>query len=162
MEAAPDHYVESIGELIEPVLRDMDFELVDIEYLSERGRWVLRIFVDRQDPVAQGGITLDDCVMLSRELGILIDVKDVFDHEYVLEVSSPGLNRPLKKDKDFLWAVGKRIEVQMAHPIDGRKKFSGGLRKFENRTLCLEMDEGLVSLDCADVKKARLLYEFES
>ena len=79
----------------------MDVELVDIEYLSEHGRWVLRIYVDQE-----GGITLDGCARVSREIGDLIDVKDILQHEYVLEVSSPGLNRPLKKEKDF-WFLRK-------------------------------------------------------
>ena len=85
-------YTQAVREvilLIEPVIDEMEIELVDVEYLSEGGRWILRVFVDRD-----GGITLDDCVRVSREIGDLIDVKDFFQQPYVLEVSSPGLDRP--------------------------------------------------------------------
>ena len=102
-----DFDLKKISYLVEPLIDEMGFELVDIEYLSERGRWVLRIYADKK-----GGITLDDCARVSRELGDFIDVKDVIQHEYVLEVSSPGLNRPLKKEKDFLRAVGKKVKVK--------------------------------------------------
>ena len=78
-----------ITKLVEPVLEDMGFELVDVEYLSRHGRWVLVLYIDKE-----GGVTLDDCARVSGEVGDLIDVKDIIDHEYVLEVSSPGLDRP--------------------------------------------------------------------
>ncbi len=83
-----------VESLIGPILDEMDYELVDIEYLSERGKWVLRIYVDKE-----GGLTLDDCARVSSEIGDLIDVKDIFQHKYVLEVSSPGLEKSLKKGK---------------------------------------------------------------
>ena len=151
-----DLVVRDVNRLIEPILNEMGFELVDIEYLSEHGRWVLRIFVDSED-----GITLDDCARVSNEIGDLIDVNDIFEHEYVLEVSSPGLNRPLKKEKDFLKAVGKKVKVKMINPVKERRNFTGYLKAFQDGMLYIEVRNELISLPLRDVKKANLVYEFE-
>jgi len=149
--------VKEVTRLIEPILDGMEIELVDIEYLSERGRRILRIFVDKE-----GGITLGDCGRVSRELGDLIEVKDIFRHGYVLEVSSPGLNRPLKKEKDFVRAVGKKMKVRMSAPIKGRRNFSGNLRSFEDGVLYLAVNDDLFLLPYGEVEKARLVYDFRN
>jgi ribosome maturation factor RimP len=146
---------EQIIALAEPILGEMGFELVDAEYLSEHGRWVLRLYIDKD-----GGITIDDCANVSRELEAIIDIKDIIDHEYVLEVSSPGLNRPLKKEKDFILVIGKQIKVRMRNPIDGRKNFSGRLRDYQDKNIHLEIDGELITLPWPDVEKANLVYEF--
>jgi ribosome maturation factor RimP len=141
-----------ISQFIEPILNEMDVELVDIEYLSGHGRWIVRIYVDKE-----GGITLDDCARVSREIGELIDVKDIIHHAYVLEVSSPGLNRPLKREKDFQRAIGKKVKAKMLVPLKGRKHFTGYLKSFRNGTLYLEVENNLVSLSWRDVEKANLV-----
>lgn len=142
---------------MEPVLEETGFELVDVEYLSDRGRWILRVFMDKE-----GGVTIEDCARASREIGDLIDVKDLIDHEYVLEVSSPGLDRPLKKEKDFVRAVGKKIKLRTVKPVEGRRNYFGYLRGFQDRVLHLEVDPGgLVSLPLHEVEKANLVYEFK-
>jgi ribosome maturation factor RimP len=147
--------VKEVSLLIEPILDEMDIELVDVEYLSEGGRWVLRIYADRE-----GGITLDDCARVSREIGDVIDVKDFFRQPYVLEVSSPGLNRPLKREKDFVRAVGKNIKIKMVTPIEGRKNFKGNLQSFQDGVLCLNVMDNLVFLPYRDVEKANVVYDF--
>ena len=152
-----DFDIKKVIQFVEPVLDEMGFELVDIEYLSEHGRWVLRIYADKE-----GGITLDDCAFVSRQIGVLIDVKDIIPHEYVLEVSSPGLNRPLKKEKDFLLAVGKKVKIKTIAPINGRRRFTGYLKKFHESSLYLEVDNNLIALPWQDVEKANLVYEFGS
>lgn len=141
--------------LIEPVLDEMGFDLVDVEYLSEHGRMVLRIYVDKE-----GGITLDECARVSREVGDLIDIKNFIHHEYVLEVSSPGLNRPLKKEKDFLRAIGKKVKIRMNIPIKGRRRFTGYLTEIEHGNLYLEIDDHLFVLPRQGIEKANLVYEF--
>ena len=146
-----------VERLIEPILDEMDYELVDIEYLSERGRWILRIYVDKE-----GGVTLDDCARVSKEIGDLIDVKDIVEHEYVLEVSSPGLNRPLKRERDFLWALGKKVKIKMANPVKGQRNFVGYLKDLREGMLHLEVDKTLIFLSRKDVKKANLVFEFEN
>ncbi|MBN1276449.1 MAG: ribosome maturation factor RimP [Deltaproteobacteria bacterium] len=147
--------IQEVTRIIEPILEEMGFELIDIEYLSEQGRWVLRLFLDKE-----GGITLDDCAKASREIGDLIDIKDVISHEYVLEVSSPGLNRRLKRDKDFLQAIGQKIRVKMAVPVEGRRNFTGYLRDFKEGMLNLETAATLVLLPLKDIERANIVYEF--
>ena len=149
--------VREISQLIEPILDEMEVELVDIEYLSYHGKWIVRIYVDKE-----GGITVDDCARVSREIDEIIDIKDIIHHAYVLEVSSPGLNRPLKKEKDFQRAIGKKIKARISVPLKGRRHFTGYLKDFRNGTLYLEVEDRLVSLSRRDVEKANLVYEFEN
>jgi ribosome maturation factor RimP len=151
----PSDITRQVTDLIEPILEDMDFELVDVEYLSKQGRWVLVITIDKET-----GVTIDDCARVSREIGDVIDVKDIIEKEYTLEVSSPGLNRPLKKEKDVIRAMGKKIKVKMAHPVEGRRNFTGYLRNYRDRVLCLEIEGKKVTLPWRDVEKANLIYEF--
>ena len=92
-----------VASLLEPILQEMGFELVDVLYLSKQGRWVLRLYIDKE-----GGVSIDDCADVSRELGDLIDIQDIINHDYIFEVSSPGVNRPLKNERDFRWQKDKR------------------------------------------------------
>lgn len=146
---------EQVADLVEPALEDMDFELVDVEYLSRHGKWVLRLYIDKE-----GGVTLDDCARVSREFGDLIDVKDIIIHKYVLEVSSPGLDRPLKKEKDLEHAIGKKIKVKTVAPVKGRQNYTGYLRNFQKGILYIELENGPVHLPWKEVEKANLVYEF--
>jgi len=146
---------EQVADLVGPALEDMDFELVDVEYLSGHGKWVLRLYIDKE-----GGVTLDDCARVSREFGDLIDVKDIIIHKYVLEVSSPGLDRPLKKDKDLEHAIGKKIKVKTIAPVKGRRNYTGYLRNFQKGILYMELENGPVHLPWKEVEKANLVYEF--
>jgi ribosome maturation factor RimP len=146
---------EQVAGLVEQSLEDMGFELVDVEYLSVHGKWVLRLYIDKE-----GGVTIDDCARVSREMGDLIDVKDVIVHEYILEVSSPGLDRPLKKEKDFKRAIGKKIKVKTATAMEGRRNYIGYLRNFQEGILYMELENGRIHLPWEDVDKANLVYEF--
>ena len=128
---------------------------MDVEYLSYQGRWVLRLTIDKE-----GGVTIDDCARVSRELGDLIDVKDIIPHEYILEVSSPGLDRPLTKEKHLIDAIGKKIKVRMARPMEGRRNFAGHLRDFRDGILYVEIERGMVGLPWLGVERANLVYEF--
>ena len=110
-----------VESLMEEILTGSDFELVDVEYVKERD-WYLRIFVDKA-----GGVDLDDCKVLSEKLGELLDKENVIDGAYILEMSSPGLDRVLKKDKDFVREAGKKVDVTLYAPIDGKKNFTGVL-----------------------------------
>jgi len=141
--------------LIEPILDDMGFELVAIEYLSEGGRWILRIYAD-----SEGGITIDDCARISREISDLLDVKDIFSQSYVLEVSSPGLNRPLTKERDFENAVGKNVRIRMAAPRDGRRNFRGRLESFQDGVVRLNVNNEVFLLPVKEMDRANLIYDF--
>jgi ribosome maturation factor RimP len=145
-----------ITDLIESILLELGFELVDVDYLSEHGKWVLRIYIDKA-----GGVTIDDCARISWELGDLIDIKDIVRHKYVLEVSSPGLNRPLKKKADFDRVIGKKIKVKMKMPVNGRRNFSGYLKDVRDHIVYIEDEGGLITLSWPEIDKANLVYEFE-
>ncbi|MBN1847336.1 MAG: ribosome maturation factor RimP [Deltaproteobacteria bacterium] len=145
-----------ITDLAEPILDETGYELVDVEYLSTHGKWVVRIYIDKA-----GGISIDDCVQVSRELGDLLDIKEIIEHEYVLEVSSPGVNRPLKKEKDFVRAIGQKIKVTTTTPINGRRHFLGRLEAFENGDLHLDINGTQVMLSWEEINKANIVYEFK-
>ena len=149
-------FTDRIAALIEPVLAEMDVELVDVEYLTERGRRILRIYVD-----TAGGVTVEQCARVSREIGDLVDVKDLVPQQFVLEVSSPGLNRPLKRDKDFQWAVGRRVKVRARAAVQGQRNFDGVLERFDQSTLHLRLGERLVPVALENLEKANLVYEFD-
>jgi ribosome maturation factor RimP len=148
--------VEGVSDLVEGILEEMGFELVDVEYVSNQGRWILRLLIDKE-----GGVTIDDCAKVSNELGDLIDVKNFIDHPYALEISSPGLDRPLKKEKDILKAMNKKIQLRMRAPIKGRRNYSGYLRDFRDGALHVEIETGVVALRWSEVDKANLVYEFK-
>lgn len=154
MQSSIQSITKQIADLAEPVLEDIGFELVDVEFLSEHGRSVLRLYIDKD-----GGVTIDDCAGVSREFGDLIDIKDVIEHEYVLEVSSPGLNRRLKKEKDFVRSIGKNIKIRMNAQVNGCRNFTGYLKDFQDRTIYIETEGGLMILSWPEVNKANLVYE---
>ena len=132
--------------LMEELLIGSDFELVDVEYIKERD-WYLRIFVDKV-----GGIDLDDCRILSEKLGAILDKENVIDGAYILEMSSPGLDRVLKKDKDFVRESGKKVDVTLYAPIDGKKVFTGVLEYRDKNFLKLADAEPLPREKVAQVR----------
>ncbi len=140
--------------LIEPVLMAEELELVDVEYKKEGPNWVLRIFIDKE-----GGVTVGDCQKVSRLTGDLIDVEEVIATLYTLEVSSPGLNRVLKREKDFLRFKGKQIRLHSISPIDNRKKFTGILVDFKDQTVYMELDGKPFEIPLSQVAKANLVIE---
>ena len=145
---------QSVTELIEPGLLADGLELVDVEFKKEGKNWILRIYIDRE-----GGVTLADCQKVSRLAGDLIEVEEVIEPVYTLEVSSPGLNRVLKKEKDFLKYSGKKIYVQCHAPMDGRKKFTGILTGFIDQSIHLEVDGQHYTIPLNLVAKANLVIE---
>ena len=145
---------QSVIELIEPGLLAKGLELVDVEFKKEGKNWVLRVFIDKE-----GGVTLEDCQKISRLAGDLIEVEEVIEPAYTMEVSSPGLNRVLKKEKDFIRFSGKKICVQCHAPLNGRKKFTGILKDFKNQSIHLEVDGQLQTISINRVAKANLVIE---
>jgi ribosome maturation factor RimP len=130
-------------------------ELVDLEYRREGRRWVLRLFVDKD-----GGVTLDDCAYISRELGDLLDVKEAIPQAYVLEVSSPGLNRRVRKEEDFSRFAGRKIKLRLVSPIEGRKNIVGQLVGIEDGEVIVAAAEGRCSVALEDIARANLVHEF--
>lgn len=111
-------YEQRAEELLEPILADMNFELVDVEYVKEAGTWYLRSYIDKP-----GGITVDDCEAVSRQFSDRLDQEDFIEDSYIMEVSSPGLDRPLKKDKDFERNLGREVEIPHTAPLKKKKNF---------------------------------------
>jgi len=145
---------QSVIELIEPSLLAKGLELVDVEFKKEGKNWVLRVFIDKE-----GGVTLEDCQKISSFVGDLVEVEEVIEPAYTMEVSSPGLNRVLKKEKDFIRFSGKKIGVQCHAPLNGRKKFTGILKDFKNQSIHLEVDGQLQIIPIHRVAKANLVIE---
>lgn len=135
---------------LEALLAADAMELVDLQYRNERG-WVLRLFVDKA-----GGVTLDDCQAASDKVGAFLDAANVMNHGYTLEVSSPGVDRVIKKDKDFLRFVGHRVAVRLRAPVEGRRRYQGFLKGLEEGRIVLENEGALVRLERAGVEEARL------
>lgn len=124
-------------ELFLPVTEQHGFELVDVEYVKEGENWYLRAYIDKE-----GGIAVDDCELVSRAVEAELDRQNFIDDSYVLEVSSPGLTRPLKKEKDFARAKGKKIEIHTFARVDGEKQFVGILADWDGKTVTIETEEG--------------------
>ncbi len=129
--------VATVEELATPLVNSMGLELVDVEYVKEGRRWYLRIFIDKP-----GGVTLDDCQAVSEALDPILDEVDPIPHSYHLEVSSPGIERPLKKPADFERFSGCRVQLTTFTPQDGQRKFTGRLEGLQNQMVVLTLDDG--------------------
>lgn len=119
-------YENRIWEIAEPAIQSEGMELVCVECLQMKSRWLVRLYIDRD-----GGVTIDDCALISDHIGDLLDVNDVPPEAYTLEISSPGLDRPLVKDKDFIRFIGSRVIIQTEYKIDGIKNFKGILKDYQ-------------------------------
>ena len=146
---------QQIEQLAEALVASEGMELVDLEYRREGRRWMLRLFIDKD-----GGVTLDDCASISRELGDLLDVKDVIPQAYVLEVSSPGLNRRLRKKEDFSRFAGQKVKLRLVAPIDGRKKVVGELEGSVVEAVIVAAPEGGCSVALEDLAGAEVFCVF--
>ncbi|EOS41364.1 ribosome maturation factor RimP [Lachnospiraceae bacterium] len=131
-----EDYESRTEELLEPIVAEAGFELVDVEYVKEAGTWYLRAYIDKP-----GGITVDDCEVISRKFSDILDEKDYIEDSYIFEVSSPGLGRPLKKEKDFQRSLGEDVEIRTYRPIDGQKEFGGVLKAFDKNTVTIAYEE---------------------
>ena len=147
--------------LLEPVVVREGFELVDVEWGREGPAWVLRLYVDRP-----GGVTVDHCQELSRTVEPILDVEDFIEPAYSLEVSSPGLDRPLRKPADFARFAGQRVHVKAYAPIDSpsgpRKNWTGALRGFVDGVVEVEVDGALHRIPLDKIAKAHLEYDVEA
>jgi ribosome maturation factor RimP len=147
--------VETVVEtVVLPAVQSRGLTLVDLEVRGNGRRTAVRIYVDKA-----GGVTIDDCQALSREVGDLIDVADVLSGSYDLEVSSPGLDRELRRDRELLWAVGRLVRVWVREPLDGRRELSGRLAHVDETALTLATPDGFRSVSRSLVAKARLEVE---
>jgi ribosome maturation factor RimP len=147
-----DEILRRVWEELEPELQEQGYELIEVEYVFQMGRRVLRLFIDRD-----GGVTLDDCQAASRLAGAVLDMKDFIEEQYSLEVSSPGFDRPVRKPKDFERFAGEAIKVQVNVPIGGRKQFKGELKGFRDGLVLVECDGTPFEIHIENLKKAHLI-----
>lgn len=151
-----EDYEKRVEAYLLPVMEENGFELVDVEYVKEAGSWYLRAYIDKP-----GGFTVDDCEMVSRRLGDWLDQEDFIDESYILEVSSPGLGRPLKKEKDFKRSMGEQVEVRLYRALDGQKDFTGILSGYDGTTVTIRYeDESESTFDRKDIALIRLAFDF--
>ncbi len=147
-----DYVIGKIQEFVGSLLPSMDLELVEIQYRQEGEGWVLRLFIDGPD-----GIGIDQCTKVSRELSFFLDVEDLIPHAFNLEVSSPGLERPLRELKDYKRFAGKKARIKLRHPVDGQKVFIGLIGECDEHGFDLLLEDGSRSHYMMDqVRKARL------
>lgn len=131
-----------VYELCKPVTDKHNYELVEIEYKKEGGEWYLRIYIDKE-----GGVTLDDCQLVSEEVSELLDEADPIDTSYIFEVSSPGIERPLKTERDYQKSMGKLVEAKLFAPLDGKKVIEGLLTGYTEDSVELEQNKNKILLD---------------
>ena len=149
---------ESLRALIEPVVEDHSCELVDVEVQRGSGPGLVRVTIDRRS--GDGLVPVDCCAAVSRELGTVLDAADAVSGSYRLEVSSPGLNRVLGREKDFAAACGGVVKLRTRRPLDGRRRFRGKLLGFANGVARMDVDGTEVDVRFEDVEKANTIYEF--
>lgn len=154
--AKHDEYVKKTEKLIEPILAENNFELYDVEYVKEGSNWYLRAYIDKED-----GINVNDCELVSRQLSDLLDKEDFIPEPYILEVSSPGLGRQLKKDKHFDKSIGQEVEVKLYKPINKQKEWVGILKGYSADALIIQIDEqNQMEILRKDIAMVKLTFDF--
>ena len=146
---------EMVSLLAEGLAEELAVELVDVELVKEGSQWFLRIYIDKE-----GGMDLDTCEIFSRRLGEILDEDDPISQAYRLEVSSPGIERVLKKEKDFVRFSGQKVKINLFEAIDGKKQLIGLLMGIQDGKVKVEADEKVYELALAQISKANLYWEF--
>ncbi len=147
--------VDTIKEIILSVIKPMGIELYELEYIPQGIRWILRIYIDKE-----GGVTLDDCTRVSSMVGSLLDEKDIIPHTYLLEVSSPGLDRPLKRPSDFRRLKGRLIKVNTKSPYHERTYFRGKLIYTDDERIIIQLNKESIEIPLSDIAIAKAEIEF--
>ena len=149
-------YEKNTEEILLPIVEEHGFELIDVEYVKEGSTWYLRAYIDKP-----GGINIDDCETVSRRLSDILDEKDYIDEAYILEVSSPGLGRPLKKEKDYKRSLGEEVEIRTSRMIEKQKEFTGVLKDYDEKTVTIELEGGTArTFEKSDIARIRLAFDF--
>lgn len=150
-----ESYESQAEALLLPIVENLGFELVDVEYVKEGGTWYLRAYVDKE-----GGITINDCETVSRAFSEKLDEKDFIEEAYIMEISSPGLGRPLKKEKDFARSLGKEVEIRTFRPIHHEKEFYGVLNAYDADSVTITAEDGNQTFERKDIALIRLAFDF--
>ena len=151
-----ENYEQRTEKFLLPLMVEHGFELVDVEFVKEAGVWYLRAYIDKE-----GGIAVEDCEVISRKGSDWLDKEDFIDESYILEVSSPGLGRPLKKEKDFARSIGKDVEVRLYKALNKSKEYTGALEAYDKESVTLKMEDGSqMTFQRADIALIRLALDF--
>ena len=150
-----EEYEQKAEALLSPIVESNGFELVDVEYVKEAGNWYLRGYIDKP-----GGITVNDCETVSRAFSDRLDEDDFIEDSYIMEISSPGLDRPLKKEKDFARSIGKLVEIRTYRPIEKQKEFCGELTAYDNNSVTIDEEGTPRTFDKKDIALVRLAIDF--
>ena len=154
--AKREEYERKTEQLLAPILEENNFELYDVEFVKEAGTFYLRAFIDKE-----GGININDCELVSRRLSDLLDEKDFIPESYILEVSSPGLGRALKKDKHFEKSIGEEVEIKLFKALDKQKEFTGYLESFNDEVIVIsDEDENELEFERSNIASVRLVVHF--
>ncbi len=146
---------ELVAELAQPIADKHSYELVDVEFIKEGANWYLRVYIDKP-----GGVTIDDCQAVSEELDEKLDKLDPIEQSYFLEISSPGLERPLKKDRDFEKYKGELVEVKLFEAVDGKKVFEGELLGLADNSISIKQGEGVLNFGREKVAIVKRVIKF--
>ncbi len=147
---------EVVFDLAKPITDEYNLELIDVEYKKEGQNWYLRVYIDKD-----GGIMLSDCEMVSKKLSDILDEKDPFEGSYILEVSSPGLDRPLKKERDFIRYMDRDVEISLYQAVNNSKNFKGINKGIKDDVLTIQLeDNSLMEIPMKSVASVRLYFEF--
>jgi ribosome maturation factor RimP len=149
---------EQIRQILDPILLSMGLDLWDLEFQKQGPKWLLRVYIDRE---IGGGVTLQDCETVSRDLSAALDVEDIIPHAFTLEVSSPGLDRTLSKPEHFIRFAGSAVKIKTYQPINGEKVFRGKLLGMADSVVTIELEAGTVlEIPMTNITKASLEVEF--
>lgn len=150
-----EEYEKKAEALLAPIVEQAGFELVDVEYVKEAGSWYLRGYIDKP-----GGITVNDCEAVSRIFSDKLDEDDFIEDSYIMEISSPGLDRPLKKEKDFARSVGREVEIRTYRPVEKKKEFSGMLTAYDDNSVTVDEEGRQRTFDRKEIALIRLKIDF--
>ncbi|WP_373077072.1 ribosome maturation factor RimP [Fusobacterium varium] len=151
-----ENILKKIETIVTPVINEMKLSLVDIEYLQDGGYWYVRIYIEN----LEGDITLEDCAAISNKIDE--DIDKLIEQRFFLEVSSPGIERPLKKIEDYIRFKGEKAKLSLKHKVDEKKNFEGIIADCKDGIIHLELeDEKIMEIPFSEVRKANLVYEFE-
>ena len=150
-----DTYEARTEALLQPITERFGVEIYDVEYVKEGSDWYLRAYIDKEE-----GVNIGDCENVSRALSDALDEADYIDDAYILEVSSPGLGRTLKKDKHLQKSIGEEVEIKLYKPVDKCKEFAGILKEFDANTITIETEEEDKTFDRKEIALIRLALDF--
>lgn len=149
-------YEKRTEELLMPIIKENNYDLWDVEYVREGSSWYLRAFIDKE-----GGFTVNDCELVSRKLSDLLDKEDFIEDSYILEVSSPGLGRRLKKDRDFEKSIGRDVDVKLFSAVAGSKELTGNLKSFDKEHVVITFEDGTeTSIERSNISVIKLALDF--